>query len=148
MPRIQKVALCINAGAVVMPPNRQALALLTVAEEDLSAARKLCEPLPRQAAFHVGQAAEKLVRAVLLQEGVHDIGRHHQIDLMIERLPLDSEWLAELSDFADFAAYNTRFRYPGPSGNLAEPPTAETLKANIRDITALLPEVQEWVSVK
>ena len=61
-------------------------ALLYLAEQDTDAARLLAAHGNHYAAYHCQQAAEKLIRALLLQ---HDIepGLGHHLDVLIGRLP-------------------------------------------------------------
>jgi HEPN domain-containing protein len=41
-----------------------------LAREDLAVARKVVDEFPRDAAFHIEQVAEKLLKAVLATEGI------------------------------------------------------------------------------
>jgi HEPN domain-containing protein len=43
---------------------------IALAREDLAVARKVVDEFPRDAAFHIEQVAEKLLKAVLTTEGI------------------------------------------------------------------------------
>ena len=58
--------------------NRRLSALMTAAERDIEAARRLLPEMPDQAIFHAQQAAEKMTRAVCEGEGLA-VGRTHNI---------------------------------------------------------------------
>ncbi len=129
-----------------MPPDQESVSLLIIAERDLEAARKLLPDLPHDASFHVGQAAEKVVKAVLKQEGADFKRTSHDIGQIVEALPDDHLWEADLASFDKFSSYNTRFRYPGPTGNIQPSPDVEELKNNIKEIALIIPEVREWLN--
>lgn len=60
--------------------------LLRVAKEDLDGARLLSSGGNRNAIYLCGQAAEKIIRAVLTSEGKH-AGIKHQLKEMIDLVP-------------------------------------------------------------
>jgi len=129
-----------------MPPDPRATALLDMATEDLAAARNLLDGFPRQAAFHVGQAAEKMSKAILVQDGISHPMTTHDIDRLIGCLPDGHVWRADLSGLGCYSAYNTRFRYPGPTGRVPAPPDVQTLRRDIDVVARLLPEIRDWLT--
>lgn len=91
-------------------------AYLDDVDGELEAARRLAEDPPsRFAAFHLQQAAEKLVKAVRLRCGLY-VTTDHNIVALVDELAQDDEWRAKLSPLGILSAYATTFRYPSPSG--------------------------------
>ena len=77
----------------------------------------------RLAAFHVQQAAEKLVKAVRAHHELR-LTRSHDIDELvegneyknIEPIPADDKWRGRLLALAELGEFATAFRYPSPTG--------------------------------
>src|SRR4051812_19956860 len=64
-----------------MPADPVVAGYLTAVADDLDAARRLAAPpANRLAAYHLQQAAEKLVKAVLVHRKIHP-GLEHRIDV-------------------------------------------------------------------
>jgi len=59
-------------------------AFIVLASEDLAIARKVVDEFPRDAAFHIEQAAGKLLKAVLTTKGIKFGVGHHQIGRLAE----------------------------------------------------------------
>ena len=78
-------------------------ALLYLAEQDTDAAKLLSSRGNHYAAYHCQQAAEKLIRALLLQ---HDIepGLDHHLDVLIGKLPDGERCWAAISCLGVFCA--------------------------------------------
>jgi HEPN domain-containing protein len=99
---------------------------LRILDRDLKAARNCLfgpEPTEEAAAYHCQQAAEKLVKAVLVSLGT-DAPFSHDIRVLVGRLPPDypSRDLFEALD--RFTPYATAFRYPMDDPmNLPPPPS-------------------------
>lgn len=126
-----------------MALDKVVAAYLSEVDEDLRAARQLTNPLNRGAAYHLEQAAEKLVKAVRLARGL-EATKEHRIDLLLEALAEDA-LAADLDVLAPLSAYATTYRYPSPAGNIRpSPPASEILiwankiEAFARDIRAEL----------
>lgn len=102
-------------------------ALLQDAEADLEMAELGINAKNRLAAFHVQQAAEKLIKAVrahcgLRQSSSHDLeelidGSEHARPSLVP-IPDDAPYRSELLGFSELTQYATTFRYPTPSGRL------------------------------
>jgi HEPN domain-containing protein len=92
-------------------------AFLALAGEDLEAARLLKFGVPRQAAFFVQQAAEKIGQALLIREGV-DPARIHAIGRLAAELPETHPLRSELMALDRLSVYATATRYPSPAGRL------------------------------
>ena len=75
-----------------MPADPVVAGYLAAVAEDLDAARRLIVPSPnRLAAYHLQQAAEKLVKAVLVQRRIHP-GIEHRIDVLVRMLESSDAW--------------------------------------------------------
>jgi HEPN domain-containing protein len=116
--------------------NRVA-AFLVLAGEDLEAARLLKVGVPRQAAFFLQQAAEKIGKALLIREGV-DPARIHAIGRLAAELPDAHPLKSDLMALDRLSVYATATRYPSPTGSLSRAPEQGVLESEIRVIAALL----------
>ena len=92
-------------------------ALLYLAEQDADAARLLAAHGNRYAAYHCQQAAEKLIRVLLLQ---HDIepGLDHHLDVLIGKLPDGEPWTPRLTPLHKYTPYATTYRYATSGGRV------------------------------
>lgn len=120
-------------------------AYLDDVDEELKVAKRLSEAPPsRFAAFHLQQAAEKLVKAVRLHRGLF-ASTEHNIRALIEELPADDAWRAKLSPLGVLSAYATTFRYPSPAGKrkpgLSQQETlewTETMSALVAELRVII----------
>ncbi len=64
------------------------------------------------AAYHCQQAAEKLVKAVLIYRGIEP-AKSHDIDALVSRLPPADPIRPVLAPLGRFTPYAVAFRYPG-----------------------------------
>ena len=119
-------------------------AFLQLAQEELDSARTQRGTARRQAAYFCQQSAEKIARAILTHEGVL-FGTGHNLGQMAASLPSDHPWRAKLNALDKHSPAATRFRYPGPTGRLAEPPAAKQLEDDIRELSVLLEEARSFV---
>lgn len=109
---------------------------LALAQEDLEAARLLRVGVPRQAAFFVQQAAEKIGKAMLIRDGV-DPARIPIGQLAAELSdshPLKSELMA----LDRLSVYATMTRYPSPTGRLPRAPDPAVIEVEISAVADLL----------
>ena len=111
-----------------------------LARDDLAAARRLLPDMPRVASFLLQQAAEKLVKAALVEAGTAEPPRWHDIGRLVGLLPLDHPRLGELAALADLSVYAVTGRYP-LGEEVAPDPDPEPLLRRVDQIAALL-EVQ------
>jgi HEPN domain-containing protein len=110
--------------------------------DDLEAVRRLAlAPASRHAAFHLQQAAEKLVKAVRLHRGLFATA-DHQIDALLGDLTGDDPWRTKLSLLGSLSVYATAFRYPSPTGRRKPGPSASELNQWIEVIAALVVEAR------
>ncbi|MCB9674677.1 MAG: HEPN domain-containing protein [Alphaproteobacteria bacterium] len=112
-----------------MPREERIIAFLDMAREDLDAAEVLARTGNHYAAYHVHQATEKVVKALLLHAGV-EAGREHRLDALVERLPASSAWIQKLEPWLPWSTYATAYRYPTVAGRKPRrPPASEVLEA-------------------
>lgn len=124
--------------------DRRVESFLTLAEEEAGAAEQLIDSFPRQAAYQLQQAAEKVARAVLAREGI-PFGTSHNLGQMAAALASDHVWRERLMRFDRLSPAATRYRYPAPGGRLIPPPPEDDLRADLSDIRALIAEVRTWI---
>lgn len=92
--------------------ERLAASFLELGRGDLAAARRLLPAMPRHAAFHLQQAAEKLIKAALAAAGVFPVPRSHAIGYLLGLLPPGHE-LANLAPaLANLTPFAAVIRYP------------------------------------
>lgn len=115
----------------------------TILAEDLAAAKQLAASVPRASAFHLQQAAEKLVKALLAAEGIH-VGTAHDIASLVGRLPDGHEWRADLTELDTLSRYATAYRYPSSSGRIAPPPDRAALERHALLVETLAGEIGVW----
>ena len=112
-------------------------AFLDDVDGELDAATRLSQDPPiRFAAFHLQQAAEKLIKAVRLHRGLYPTADHN-LSALIDGLPLGDEWRVKLEPLGPLSAFATAYRYPTPTGKLKAGPTAADLHGWIARIRAL-----------
>lgn len=114
-----------------------------VLREDLAAAHHLIAGVPRASAFHLQQAAEKLVKAVLSIEDIH-VGANHDIGQLVGRLPDGHDWKADLAELDYLSRFATAFRYPSPSGRVSPAPDRATLERYETLIQTLADDAEAW----
>ena len=96
-----------------------------------------------RAAYLLQQAAEKLVKAVLVSAGI-DPPRSHDIAELVLALKEDTPFRDRLSALSILTPYATGFRYPTPQ----EPPpmpAREQLEAWIAGIESLKADFERWL---
>jgi len=108
---------------------------LAVVERDLRAARNCLfgpEPTTEAAAYHCQQAAEKLVKAALVSQGLA-VPFSHDLRLLLKQLPQTWPLKPLLQPLARLTPYATAYRYP-LDDPFSAPPVPE------------IAEVEQWVS--
>ncbi|HSV30042.1 MAG TPA: HEPN domain-containing protein, partial [Candidatus Omnitrophota bacterium] len=116
-----------------MNVDERVAAFMALAEEEASAAQALIAGFPRQAAYQLQQAAEKMVRAILAAEGIAH-GTGHNLGQMAAALPLDHPWRPRAMRLDKHSPAATRWRYPAPGGRLPPPPSQETLRRDLDEL--------------
>jgi HEPN domain-containing protein len=130
------------------PPKqdlRVIAAYLDDVELELDAARRLiADPPNRFAAFHLQQAAAKLVKTVQLARGLH-ITKEHNIELLVEGLPRQDLWRTKLAVLEPLAGYATAFRYPiSTTGKRKDGPSNDEVLVWIKTIAGLSAEARAF----
>jgi HEPN domain-containing protein len=124
------------------PDPRVIAAYLDDVDLELDAAKRLtADPPNRFAAFHLEQAAEKLVKAVRLARSLR-VTADHNIEALIDELPADDPWRAKLRILEPLAAYATTYRYPSPTGKRKSGPSNDEVLTWIVTIATLSNEAR------
>jgi len=124
------------------PDPRVIAAYLDDVDLELDAAKRLVvDPPNRFAAFHLEQAAEKLVKGVRLAYGLR-VTADHNIEAQIDELPADDAWRTKLRVLEPLAAYATTYRYPSPTGKRKSGPANDEVLVWIDTITRLSVEAR------
>ncbi|HEY3452035.1 MAG TPA: HEPN domain-containing protein [Myxococcales bacterium] len=110
---------------------------LRVAKEDLDGAKLLARTKNRNAVYLCGQAAEKVLRAVLTSESKHG-GITHRLNEMVDLVPDENPLKPALRGIEELSAYATAYRYPTPAGRIPEAPTDEELSMFFAKVEAAL----------
>jgi HEPN domain-containing protein len=106
-----------------------------------AATRLMVEPVSRFAAFHLQQAAEKLVKAVRLHRGLPATADHN-VAALIDELAASDAWRVRLLPLAPLSAYATAYRYPSPTGKRKAGPIAGELRAWLDRLRPLAAEAR------
>jgi len=125
---------------------RKAGSLLDLALRDAAHARDNLERHPRHAAFSVAQAAEKMIKAVLVAETVAYPATSHQLDDLVRRLPADNPFKGDFLELTGLSAAATRYRYPTAGGDVPADPDMAEMEKDLHKVELLLPEVREWIA--
>jgi HEPN domain-containing protein len=97
--------------------RKRVSAFATLAVKELEAARLLMETHPEQAAYFLQQSVEKLLRGLLEMQKVAS-GPTHNIQQLASLLTDAGEWSERFKALDELSVAATRYRYPGPHGNL------------------------------
>lgn len=120
-----------------MPEPRRVGGFLLMADDDADAAIALAGIGHRYGAFHCQQAAEKLIKALLLRLGL-EAGVEHRLDMLLARLPDAHPMKADLGTFTRYTPFATTYRYPRPSGDPPNEPDAATIIADANRLKVLI----------
>lgn len=113
---------------VPRPDPRVITAYLDDVALELEAAKRLVvDPPNRFAAFHLQQAAEKLIKAVRLVYGLR-VTAEHNLEVLVNEIP-DDVWRTKLVVMEPLSSFATTYRYPSPTGKTKSGPS----KAEILD---------------
>lgn len=122
------------------------VSFVALAEEDLEAARLLTVAVPRQAAFFLQQAAEKVGKAMLIRDGVDPV-RIHAIGKLAAELSDTHPLKAELMALDRLSVYATATRYPSPTGKLPRVPDQARIESEIRAVADLLDRARSFLGM-
>ena len=118
-------------------------AFLQIAEEELSAAKRLQAPLPRQAQYFLQQSVEKLIRATLEASEV-PAGTSHSLSFLAGLLPPSHPLRARFAAFEDLSSAATHYRYPTGTGVVHNISSDEVL-ADLTRVEQLREEVLAYL---
>jgi len=124
--------------------ERRVRSFLVLAEADLDAAEVLARVGNHYAAYHVQQAIEKVLKAMLLTRGV-EAGVEHRLELLADRLPEGDIWHALAQPWLRYTPYATTFRYPKPGGGIIDEPPTTAILADVRALRDLLKQARDDV---
>jgi HEPN domain-containing protein len=119
--------------------------LLDLADEDLQGADVLLALSTRLARYHVQQAAEKAVKALLEHRGLSP-GREHRLGYLAEMLPSGSGWYSRVQSLDVLSPAATSRRYPTAEGRILAPPPRELVVREIAIVAQLISDVRRAVS--
>jgi HEPN domain-containing protein len=123
--------------------NEGAESFIALAREDLDVAHRIVSSHPRVAAFHLQQAAEKLLKAVLSAEGI-TFSAGHQLGQLAQLLPNDHLWRADLMAFDRYTPFATATRYPMPGGGMPRTPPKAQIEASLKEVGSVVDEIRDW----
>ncbi|WP_448189057.1 HEPN domain-containing protein [Azospirillum sp. sgz301742] len=121
---------------------------LKVVDDDLKAIRACLAaepPVLLPAVYHCQQAAEKLVKTVLVSQGI-DFPKTHDIDRLAQSVPETVSIRAMLVPMARFTPYAAVYRYPGESHDLSDEPTASEVASWLAEIESVRAEVERFLA--
>jgi HEPN domain-containing protein len=125
--------------------TEKADSFLELAKSDFEHARDNLRKHPRQAAWSLEQAAEKMIKAVLTAEVIDYPVRSHQLDQLVSLIPAENPFKADLLDLTRLTSAATIYRYPTPGGGIPRDPPPADMIEDLRRIELLLPEVMDWI---
>ena len=101
------------------------------------------EPCATAAAFHCQQAAEKIVKAILVSSAIA-FPKSHDIGALIRLLPPDHPLVPEVAPLARFTPFVAVFRYPGASfmDAMVEEPSIEEIRDWLAELRATVATVR------
>jgi HEPN domain-containing protein len=116
-----------------------------LAEDGLKSANILFrEDQFRDATYSAQQVAERIARALLTHAG-KPFGTSHNLGQMAEALPEDHSFKSRIRDLDELSPAATRFRYPSPTGRLADPPPIGFIRKTLDDLDVLLRDAKSYV---
>lgn len=124
-----------------MSVPRRIVAFLDLAAQDVEAARTLAATNNRYAAYHCQQAAEKLIKAVLLHRGLES-GTEHRLDVLVDELHDGDPWKPKLRPLETYLPYATTYRYPTPGGRIVAAPNMTQVAVDANAIEMLIKEAR------
>ncbi len=93
------------------PPDDLSRAWVAIAQDDIDAAEILLPNLPGAAAFHVQQAIEKALKAMMVARGEPPLKSHDLVRLM-SLVETDLTWSAPPAWLGEITDWNAVSRYP------------------------------------
>lgn len=110
---------------------------LRIARQALNGALLLAPSGNHYAIYLCEQAAEQIIRAVLVSEK-KDGGIGHRLSDMVDLVPDINPLKLQLRGIEDLAFYATTYRYPTPQGRIKSSPPPSEFAAYVQKIEAAL----------
>jgi HEPN domain-containing protein len=120
-----------------MSVEKRVAAYLELASKDADAVHLLVTGGNRFAAYHLQQALEKVVKAVLLAKGI-EAGIEHRLEELLKRFPPLDEWPKRIAPLVSYSAFATAFRYPTPGGRIPADLPEATVRRDLVVVTELI----------
>jgi HEPN domain-containing protein len=117
-------------------------ALLHLAEQDTEAAKLLAAHNNHYAAYHCQQAAEKLIRVLLIHHNIEP-GLDHHLDILVAKLPENEPWKSRLAPLHKYTPYATTYRYATSSGRVPTSPEPGGVASDAANISVLIAEARK-----
>lgn len=114
--------------------------MLRIAREDLDGAEVLIPAMNRNAVYLCEQAAEKIIKAILISEDRH-AGRTHELSDLVDMIPGENPLKIQLRDVEHLEAYATTYKYVTTIGRIKSGPSREELTraaARVRELLLLV----------
>ena len=112
---------------------------LRLAHEDLVAAQALSAIDNRNDVYHLQQAAEKILLALLNSESIKAERRDsHRLDVLRDLLPDENTFKVKLSPITFLTVYATTYRYPKDAGRLPQRGEKDEIAAAAKTLQVIL----------
>jgi len=123
--------------------RREAMLWLAIVDEDIDVAR--AAPRLGAAAYHLQQAAEKLVKALLVLAGEPFRRTHDLDDLVTQLAPRYPAWRDTLDSFRSMTPWGIAFRYPGLEDEPEPRPSREEIERTADRLAAFAIQVGDTI---
>jgi HEPN domain-containing protein len=121
---------------------------LRLAHEDLVAARALSAIDNRNDVYHLQQAAEKILLALLNSENIRAERRDsHRLDVLHDLLPNQNAFKVRLSAITFLTVYATTYRYPKDAGRLPQRGEKDQIEAAADTLEVILADAAKHFGV-
>lgn len=121
---------------------------LRLAAGDLKDTENLHRTGSRNDTYHLEQAVEKILKAIMTSEGLH-IPRPeaHQLEIGVERLPDDHPLKADLMSIGFLTEYATTYRYSTDNGRIKHSLPADRFDKTLQMANSLLARAADHFQV-
>lgn len=117
---------------------------LEIAAEDLKSARTLIHAdIDRTGAYHLQQAAEKMLKAVLISERISYPAISHSLSDLLGHLRTDHPLREDFRELVFLGSYATSFRYPTAAGRVKGVNARDDLGGALEAMERMMPEVRQ-----
>lgn len=135
-------------AASASKPDLHVANMLRLAIGDLDAFLLLASAQNRNDAYHLDQAAEKLLLALLTCEGIHAERKDsHRLDVLRDKLPLANPFRQRFDGLTYLTQFATTYRYPKDGGRLPQRPDPRGLKEDAGKIQSMIQDAADYFAV-